>query len=70
MKADRAELTSADRTLYSSFCRVSTVVTRAAAQVTKDGGPVGTRMDDFRVLTIGAGFPPDTMQTSVKFWAW
>lgn len=22
------------------------------------------------VLTVGAGFPPDTMQTSVKFWAW
>lgn len=19
---------------------------------------------------MGAGFPPDTMQTSVKFWAW
>lgn len=23
-----------------------------------------------QALTMGAGFPPDTMQTSVKFWAW
>lgn len=54
------------------FCKVGTAVTWSAGQVTEMGGPAGAGegLGTPRVLTVGAGFPPDTMQTSVKFWAW
>lgn len=59
-------------TLSPLFCKVDATVTSAAGQVTEQGGPAGTEEEvgTPEVLTMGAGFPPDTMQTSVKFWAW
>lgn len=71
-EADGAEWTYAAHTLPPSFCRVGIAVTPAAGQAMKEGGPAGTEdgLGTAGVLTMGAGFPPDTMQTSVKFWAW
>lgn len=43
-------------------------------EMVPDGGSASRSLGLLRAeplaLTMGAGFPPDTMQTSVKFWAW
>lgn len=71
-RADGAELTYGDHTLSPLFCKVGAVVPPPAGPAAEKGGPAGAEeeLGTPGVLTMGAGFPPDTMQTSVKFWAW